>query len=312
MRITDQKLTSRFEIDFLSEYTDDALLTEVRRVASLLEPGQRLTKVTYQMQEPRVSYSTIQNRFGGWTEALALAGLGERRSEPLSHKLTFQLAKAMSKAELLVELKRVHAIVGTPWLTREAFNQNSSIEAGTIRRRFGSFRGGLEAAGVPSHPLALRPMTDEECFQNLADVWIHLGHAPRYRDMFTSPSRTQGKTYVTRWGTWRKALQALVNWSNTDRLPQSLQLERSANTATQAPKARIRVEADARDVRPGLRFRVLKRDGFRCLSCGRSPATHLKVELHADHVLAVANGGKTVFENLQTLCRDCNLGKGKN
>jgi 5-methylcytosine-specific restriction endonuclease McrA len=53
------------------------------------------------------------------------------------------------------------------------------------------------------------------------------------------------------------------------------------------------------------------RDRFRCLACGRSPATHLNVELHADHILAVANDGKTTLENLQTLCQDCNLGKGR-
>ena len=37
----------------------------------------------------------------------------------------------------------------------------------------------------------------------------------------------------------------------------------------------------------------------------------MNVELHADHILAVANDGKTTLENLQTLCQDCNLGKGR-
>lgn len=45
--------------------------------------------------------------------------------------------------------------------------------------------------------------------------------------------------------------------------------------------------------------------------CGRSPGTHPDVEVHADHILAVAKGGQTVMENLQTLCQDCNLGKGR-
>jgi 5-methylcytosine-specific restriction endonuclease McrA len=35
------------------------------------------------------------------------------------------------------------------------------------------------------------------------------------------------------------------------------------------------------------------------------------VELHADHISPWADGGKTVLENLQTLCQNCNLGKGK-
>ena len=35
------------------------------------------------------------------------------------------------------------------------------------------------------------------------------------------------------------------------------------------------------------------------------------IELHADHIVSVADDGKTTLENLQTLCQDCNLGKGR-
>ena len=72
-----------------------------------------------------------------------------------------------------------------------------------------------------------------------------------------------------------------------------------------------RAEEDRRQVGPRLRFRVFQRDRFRCVACGRSPATDLNIVLHADHVKPVALGGKTVSENLQALCESCNLGKGK-
>ena len=52
-------------------------------------------------------------------------------------------------------------------------------------------------------------------------------------------------------------------------------------------------------------------DRFRCVLRGRSPATHQNVELHADHVKSVADGGKTMIENLQPTRQDCNLGKGR-
>jgi hypothetical protein len=65
-----------------------------------------------------------------------------------------------------------------------------------------------------------------------------------------------------------------------------------------------------RDVPPGLRLRVYERDRFRCVYCGRSPITELAVELHVDHIVPFVRGGKTVLENLQTLCAQCNLGKG--
>lgn len=59
-----------------------------------------------------------------------------------------------------------------------------------------------------------------------------------------------------------------------------------------------------------LRYKVLHRDRFRCVICGRSPAKDLSIELHVDHILPWSKGGKTMEENLRTLCSDCNLGKG--
>jgi hypothetical protein len=58
-----------------------------------------------------------------------------------------------------------------------------------------------------------------------------------------------------------------------------------------------------------LRFLILERDGFRCRYCGRSPNLDPNVVLHVDHVVAVAQGGKTCEENLVTACWDCNIGK---
>ena len=57
-----------------------------------------------------------------------------------------------------------------------------------------------------------------------------------------------------------------------------------------------------------LRYSILKRDGFRCQICGRGAEDGVK--LHVDHIIPVSKGGKTVPENLRTLCEDCNLGKG--
>jgi 5-methylcytosine-specific restriction endonuclease McrA len=49
---------------------------------------------------------------------------------------------------------------------------------------------------------------------------------------------------------------------------------------------------------------VIARDGGRCVHCGST------LRLEVDHILAVAKGGTTVKENLQTLCRLCNASKG--
>lgn len=58
---------------------------------------------------------------------------------------------------------------------------------------------------------------------------------------------------------------------------------------------------------PGLRYDIMKRDGFRCAICGRTADDGVK--LHVDHIKPISKGGLTVPENLRTLCQDCNLGK---
>ena len=56
-----------------------------------------------------------------------------------------------------------------------------------------------------------------------------------------------------------------------------------------------------------LRYDIMKRDGFRCVLCGRSAEDGVK--LHVDHIIPISKGGRTFPKNLRTLCDSCNLGK---
>lgn len=60
---------------------------------------------------------------------------------------------------------------------------------------------------------------------------------------------------------------------------------------------------------PKLRWEILKRDNYRCVTCGAGAADG--IVLHVDHVVSLYNGGTNDVYNLQTLCAPCNLGKGK-
>lgn len=64
-----------------------------------------------------------------------------------------------------------------------------------------------------------------------------------------------------------------------------------------------------REVPAGLRYKVLKRDNFKCCACGASPAKDPSVDLHIDHIIPWSKGGETTLDNLQVLCSKCNLGK---
>jgi len=57
-----------------------------------------------------------------------------------------------------------------------------------------------------------------------------------------------------------------------------------------------------------LRFKILKRDNFRCQYCGRKAPN---VELEVDHIVPKVKGGTNSSNNLITSCVDCNRGKGR-
>lgn len=58
-----------------------------------------------------------------------------------------------------------------------------------------------------------------------------------------------------------------------------------------------------------MRFAIYKRDGYRCCRCGASDRfTYLEI----DHIIPISKGGKSTYDNLQTLCRKCNIEKGDN
>jgi 5-methylcytosine-specific restriction endonuclease McrA len=62
-----------------------------------------------------------------------------------------------------------------------------------------------------------------------------------------------------------------------------------------------------RNIPLGLRYKVLKKDSFKCVACGHSAIDGAK--LHLDHKLPFSLGGLTELNNLQTLCSDCNISK---
>ena len=53
-----------------------------------------------------------------------------------------------------------------------------------------------------------------------------------------------------------------------------------------------------------VRLEIWRRDGGKCVQCGSNQ------NLQFDHIIPVSKGGATTAQNLQILCRQCNLSKG--
>ncbi len=58
-----------------------------------------------------------------------------------------------------------------------------------------------------------------------------------------------------------------------------------------------------------LREFIKTRDNFTCCNCGNSVYIEPNLLLEIDHIIPVAKGGRTVEDNLQTLCWKCNRAK---
>lgn len=56
-----------------------------------------------------------------------------------------------------------------------------------------------------------------------------------------------------------------------------------------------------------MRFSIYARDGYRCCKCGIS---NRYAPLEIDHIIPISKGGKSTYDNLQTLCHKCNVEKG--
>lgn len=81
-------------------------------------------------------------------------------------------------------------------------------------------------------------------------------------------------------------------------------IEQSHRTVTEQERRR----QERAKITPKLRHQILERDHYRCVHCGASAVEGAK--LHVDHIVPISQGGKTEMGNLQTLCEQCNLGKG--
>ncbi len=208
----------------------------------------------------------------------------------------------VTEEELIRDLVEANAKakVNERSLTFRSYKEFGKFSATTIASRFGSWNDGLQKAGLV--PNEEKNISIEALFDNLKEVWIAKGSQPTLRDMSISPSRYKGSTYCVHFGGWRRALEEFVACVEQEK-------SEFANSDAEIRSSKFATKSN-RNPSLALRFSVLARDSFRCVTCGRSPATLAGLVLEVDHIYPWSKGGETLKENLQTLCFDCNRGKG--
>lgn len=213
---------------------------------------------------------------------------------------------SLTDEQLLDDIKRVAQGLEKNSITRDEYDSYGKYHSGTIRKRFGGWLKALEKAGLEK--TRDYNIDNVDLFKNLEEIWIKLGRQPVKKDL-KHDSRYSTTTYETRFGTWRKALEAFVEYINEDEDNDSPPDE-DENITIEKEKTLKPKKRTKREISERLRFRILLRDGFTCRKCGRSPLKTVGVELHVDHIIPWSKGGETVPENLEAKCKKCNLGKG--
>lgn len=220
-------------------------------------------------------------------------------------------ANKYSTDSIVDELRRVAAVLGNKRFTRHEFDREAKICKGSVvLSRFGSWQAALNATGIKFADLPKKDRTfisNDQLFFELERIWRLLGHRPSKDEWEHCQPCYSYTTYKTRFGGWINACAAFIEHKTESSA--AIRAISSELTTPNVEYNRI-PQTEKRTIRMKLRYRVLARDKFKCVSCGRSPATHSNVVLHIDHIIPFSQGGETVLDNLRTLCQTCNWGKG--
>jgi hypothetical protein len=126
-----------FELETLTEYDDQSLIAEHRRVATIIPHGKPKRSEFDRLS--KVHSSTLHHRFGTWRKALIVAGLGERFDDS---------TEAWSRDEVIHHLQPTAKDMGRNFVTKRELGDIAGVSDKPIRRLFGSYRAAFKAADL--------------------------------------------------------------------------------------------------------------------------------------------------------------------
>ena len=186
----------RFELEVdRRNITNEMLLNDIAAVAARL--GTQSPTTDEYAKHGQFHPSTAIRRFRGWRAALTEAGL-----TPAHHN------GGIDPETALADLRAVAARLGQTTVSNKQYLANGEFTDAPLLRAFGSWNAALKAAGLGQAKRAKIPT--EELFENLERMWRALGRQPKYGEVAKPFSAFGAGTYESRFGSWRKALEAFV------------------------------------------------------------------------------------------------------
>ena len=185
-------------------------------------------------------------------------------------------------------------------VSQKRYTEFGKYDCSTVIRKFNSWNEALQIAGLPLSNE--NNISDERLYENILNLWQHLGRQPRRKDLINQISEFSQSPYNRRFGGWTQALQSFVDYANSEEkeVPLSGIGDNPGN-----------IRKTPREPTIKLKRIIEKMYNYKCNYCGASPAKDDGItKFHIDHIHPWNKGGETVLENLQLLCESCNLKKG--
>ena len=221
------------------------------------------------------------------------------------------------ESKILEELEKAAKHFNYIEFGRRDFDNIASISSSTVRKHYsGSWIKGLKALksrlqqkGLNLSPRPYAPnrvISDKELFNEMERIWNKVGQRPSRTEWETSEPKISYNTYKQRFGGWTNACLNFIEY----KMGREILADISPALKQEVKKSKERpINRNTRNIPLGIRLKVLSRDNFHCVFCGKSPVTNAGIQLQIDHIIPFSKGGKNVLDNLQTLCNECNLGK---
>jgi len=222
-----------------------------------------------------------------------------------------QISK-IPRGKIVEELEKVAKYFDYADFREDDFGSLSTISYYSVVRAFGTWEKAmlflsehLKKKGIDFKITSRRtPYTNEEMFAEMERIWFLLGHRPSRNEWTSSQPNISFDAIYRRFGSWKSACLQFIEYKSGE--PISIEKDIPEK---KAPKTEATKIAKTRTIPLNVRIKVMSRDNFRCVFCGKSPATEIGTRLHIDHIIAFSKGGTNAIENLQTLCEQCNIGK---
>ena len=197
--------------------------------------------------------------------------------------------RKLTREELIEDLVFVASEMGAKKISYSLYRRcGGKYSDTTFIIYFGSWNKAVLEAGLL--PYCIWRLTKEDLFMNFERLWDKFGQMPTKSLLQGSADSICTKApYIRVFGSWTNAKKEFLEWSGR---------------TEPVFEKRVRKGLGVSDK---IRYLVFERDDFKCRACGDYPPNCV---LQIDHIVPYSKGGSNDIDNLQTLCRVCNLGKG--